>query len=257
MALTQTRTIDPYASYNSNIANRLTRIITDGVDCILYPSLIEVEIVTTTTINVTAGRCVKDDVVIETGAYAIDMTAITDYISGAIWDETGYYYVVLDYQYQKVQPANTASIFIIKPSEIATLYDSDDHLLIACLEVSGSYQVDAVWTYDPSDLSVARVLKGIDPNLGLISILEKSSAYTADPSDGIILVTLNTTITLPAITVSTKEIRIIKGDSSATTTTVDCSGADTIEGDASIDMTGQWNEITVIPNSINNVWVEV
>ena len=32
----QVRSVDPYASYNSDVVNRLTRIISNGNDCILH-----------------------------------------------------------------------------------------------------------------------------------------------------------------------------------------------------------------------------
>jgi len=264
----QQRTIDPFSSYNSDIANRLTHIVTDNVDCILYPSLITATIngLDDTIADISVGRCVKDDVVIQLlAASTLDFGTAANYVSGGIWDEVGYYYIVLSYEYAKTDPPNEASILIIKPDqrtgELDEQYDTDEHLFLACAEVSdsGGYQIDAIYGYDPDDTNIRRVLKGIDPNLGLVNIVETAIDYDADPDDGTILVTGNTTITLPLIAVSDKEIRIIKGDVAPTVTTVErkTASSDLIETVTSIQMTAIWNEITVLPNNINDVWVEV
>lgn len=264
---TQTRTIDPYASYNSDIANRLTRIITDGDDCLIYPSPIEVTAATDTTVLVNAGKCVKDDVVIEIGNITIDLEDSDFYYddTDGVWDTTGYYYVVLDYQYQKSQTANTSSILVISPSqkygESGVKYDTSRHLFLACLDVGvdgASYKIDNILENDPDyPTDVYRLIRGMNPNLLNINFIYKSSAYSIKTTDSNIVVTGNTTLTLPLITNTTTKKRIIKGDSSTTTAPIICSGVDTIEGNASISLIGLWNEVTLIPDAINNVWIEV
>jgi len=266
---TQVRAIDPYASYNSNIANRLTRVVTNGEDCLIYPNPIDVEPLSSTTVTVTGGKCVKDDVLIETQDLAIDFTDSTSYISvtGTPFQETGYYYVVLLYTYAKVQPPNEASIGLIHPSQRGTIYNPSNQIFLKCAEVSspgvGIYQIDALHNFDPSNPSVGRNIKGAAPTLGTSGppavFLDKATSYYADINDNTIAVTGNSTIYLPDISTLTqyKELRIVKIDASPTITIVSAQGTNTIEGLASIQLTQQWNEVTLIPKPTQNVWVEV
>ncbi len=261
---TQVRAIDPYASYNSDVANRLTRIVTDGTDCLLYPTPIDVVTIDSENITITGGKCVKDDVLIETQSISLDFSDSTSYISisGSWWNETGYYYVVLAYTYAKTQPPNEASIGLIHPSQRGTIYNPSDHLFLKCAEISspspGIYQIDALYDYDPSDPSIGRSISGADPNGGAtVNVVEKSTNYTADPSDNTIAVSGNTTILLPYSTVSNKELRIVKSDVSPTVTRIECQGAETIEGSSYIELTEKWNEVTLIPKGTDSVWIEV
>lgn len=158
----QVRSVDPYASYNSDVVNKLTRIISDGENILLAPSPIEVSFVNTTKVRADAGKAIMQDVLIEIQNHDIDLTDVDFYVdsSGGVWNETGYYLVVLHYEYQKTSPAPEASIKIILPSQKATLYNPAKHLFLKCLEVTGSYQVDSLLDYDPDDPSVARDVVG-------------------------------------------------------------------------------------------------
>lgn len=250
---TQVRSIDPYASYNSDIANRLTRIVTDGEDCLLSPSPIEVEAIDSTSVVVTSGKAVKDDVLIEIQSLNVDLTDGDFFVDSTAWNEIGYYYVVLTYTYSKVQPPPTASIGVIRPSKRATLYNPNTMLFLACLDVSGYYQVDNILNYDPDNPSIGRKIVGgvVGGQATLIT-----GDYTASPNDALLAVSGNTTITLPPSSVSETEIRIIKIDSSATVTTVAAHSGDKIDDETSIQMTEQWNEVTLWPDGITT-WVEV
>jgi len=266
---TQVRAIDPYASYNSNIANRLTRIVTNGEDCLIYPNPIDVESLSSTTVTVTGGKCVKDDVLIETQDYVVDFTDSTSYISvsGTPFEESGYYYIVLIYSYAKVQPPNEASIALIHPSQRGSLYNASGQIFLKCAEISesspGVFQIDALHDYDPSNPSIGRNVRGADPSLNVggpnVAYVEQNSNYTADINDNTIVVTGNSTIFLPSITSITKpkELRIIKADVSPTIVTIVADTPDLIEKVTSIQLTEQWNEVTLIPKPTELVWVEV
>lgn len=252
---TQVRAVDPYASYNSDIVNRHVRIITDGLDCLLQPSPIEVEMIDSTSIVVTSGKCVKDDVLIETQSINVDLTDGDFYIDSTAWTEVGYHYVVLQYTYAKIKPPPTASIKIIHPSKRATLYDSST-LFLACLDISapgGVHQVDGILDYDPENVDVKRNVTG---GTGIVSIVSISSNYIATPDDNTIKVTGNSNITLPPSVSSSKELRIIKADPSPNITTVTAHLGDLIENVMSIQLEEQWNEVTMIPDKITT-WVEV
>ncbi len=251
----QTRSIDAYSSYNSDVVNKLTRIISNGQDCILEINPVNVEYVSSSSVKTTIGKCIKDDVLVELSSeLTIDLTDGDFFVDSTAWNEVGFYYVVLEYEYIKTRPAPIASIQVIRHSERATLYDTDKHLFLACLEIGGAYQVDNIFGYDPDDPSIRRAIAGgVTP----INFIDAVTDYYATPEDATIRVSGDTTIYLPLASLCSKEIRVIKKDSYLTTTTVEATGSDLIETQTSIDMTRQWNEITVLPDPDNNVWIEV
>jgi hypothetical protein len=252
---TQIRSIDSFASYNSNIANRLTRIITDGLDCLLQPSPIEVEEIDSTSVIVTSGKCVKDDVLIEIQSLNIDLDDSDFFIDSTAWVEVGYYYVVMQYTYAKIKPPPVASIKIIHPSLRATHYTSDV-LFLACLDISapgGIHRVDQILDYDPENPNNKRNVMG---GAGLVSFINVDVDYIANSGDNTIKVTGNSNITLPPSLNSSQELRIIKVDSAPNIVTVTAHLGDLIEDVTSIELLEQWNEITLIPDRITT-WVEV
>ena len=117
----QIRSVDPYSSYNSDVVNKLTRIISDGENILLSPSPIDVSLINTTTVKALEGKAIVQDVLIEIQDINVDLADADFYIdsSGGIWNETGYYLVVLHYEYQKTSPPPEASIktFIFKMFE--------------------------------------------------------------------------------------------------------------------------------------------
>lgn len=91
-------------------------------------------------------------------------------------------------------------------------------------------------------------------NAGVSGIVSKSSAYTATTADRVILVTGNTTITLPtAVGFSgwVREFTIKKTDSNVTTATVATTSAQTIDGAASVTLNAQNEAITVQSDGSN------
>lgn len=140
----QTRTVDPYASYDSNIVNQLTRIITRETDCIdsihsidITPDLVE----QLHHFYISPGQCYKDDVIIQiTSTFRVDMTDPDFYIPtfpGDInpFNEEGYYHILLSYDYVKAKPAPQAKIYIIKPSQ-RLLYNPDNYILLKIIQVA-------------------------------------------------------------------------------------------------------------------------
>jgi len=159
----QERIVDPYASYHSNVVNRLTRMITTGLNCLFGTHSIEVTQLSTTEVECSEGQCFKDDVLIQTTAtLTVDFEDEDFYVdpSGGWWNEIGYYYVVLDYVYTKSRPAPEATIKIILPSQTATLFNSDRYLFLKAVEVSWSgsaFEIDDVWDFDPATPTNRRV----------------------------------------------------------------------------------------------------
>jgi hypothetical protein len=159
----QTRTIDPYSSYNSNVVNALTRILTQGEDCLHSAHAIDVIVDPVSPLDsviVSTGQCYKDDVILElTSDYNVDLTDGDYYPNVAPWNEAGYYYLVLNYTYIKAKPAPQASIKILKPSQ-RTSFSSGAYLLLKVLDVSfngATFQLDDVLDYDPENPTVKRI----------------------------------------------------------------------------------------------------
>jgi len=255
----QERSVDPYASYNSDIVNKLTRIITDGADCLIHPDPIDVIPNDSTSVIVTEGNGIKDDVLIQVDDLQVNCDDADFFIdSTSAWDSTGYYYVVLNYTYAKTRPAPYATIGLIKPAQRLTSYDSR-HLFLACLDVGpdgvGGYQVDAILDYDPDYPQNRRLIRGSDPTGATVSFVVVSTDYNADADDRNIKVSGNTKITLPDAN-ATKELRIIKTDAAPNVVTVEAQPGEYIDKVTSIQMTGQWNEVTLLPDGIGT-WIEI
>lgn len=159
----QQRTIDPYSSFNSNVVNELTRMITRGENCLHNIHTIDVIIDSTSpldTLIVSSGQCYKDDVIIElTDSYSVDMHDSDFYLDTNHFDETGYYYIVLKYSYVKSKPAPQASIRILKPSQ-RSLFAGGAYLLLKVVEVifnGSSFEIATLYNYDPENIDVKRV----------------------------------------------------------------------------------------------------
>lgn len=121
MALTaplQQRSIDPYSNRRfSSILNRLTRIVTNGQDMILFPNQsFTLTFVNYKTVIVGAGICVKDDVIIHTTeSFTIDFSNNDYYVdTSGTMSQGGYYYIVLSYNYSRSLPAPAAYIKVIR-----------------------------------------------------------------------------------------------------------------------------------------------
>lgn len=165
---TQIRTVDPFAEYNSNVANRLTRMVSGNANVLMSVNSLSLSLDTTspTTVAVVrTGSVFKDDVLIQvTANHQVDFTDLDNYISpGAGFDEIGYYYVVLEYTYVKSRPAPEANIKILKPSQRATGYPSDSLVFLGAVKVinigitQGIDVSDPFHNADPEDLDNRRI----------------------------------------------------------------------------------------------------
>jgi hypothetical protein len=161
----QLRTVDPYSEYNSNVVNRLTRIVTSGRNCLRNLPALQVTRVDESTVQISTGMCFKDDVVIEIeNVFDVDLTDLDFYIEGGpAFDETGYYFVLLNYIYEKAKPAPRAAVSILKPSQLSA-YDTS-YLFLACLDVETNPSpppgqrikpVSGVLSYYPTDPTIHR-----------------------------------------------------------------------------------------------------
>ncbi len=159
---TQTRTIDPFSSYNSNIVNQLTRMITRNEDCISgSTSSLDVIIDSTNSdsgLILLTGIAYKDDVIIEvTQNLAFDMGDVDFYVGSDHFNETGYYYIALKYTYIKSKPAPEAEITILRPSERSLL--TTGYLFLKAIYVDfigGQFVIDSTYNYDPENPTVKR-----------------------------------------------------------------------------------------------------
>ena len=157
---TQTRAVDPFASYNSDVVNRLTRMVTRGEDLLFSPGGMDVIADSTSPndyVNVTIGSCFKDDIWIEiTEEHQVDFNDALHYFGGSIIKEPGYYYIVLEYEFVKSRPAPQASIKIIPPSLVPGGYGANHVFLKAVSATTGPWAIGTLYDYDPGDTSVYR-----------------------------------------------------------------------------------------------------
>ena len=157
---TQTRAVDPFASYNSDVVNKLTRMITNGEDLLFSPGGMDV-IADSTSPNdyviVTPGSCFKDDTWVQiTQQHWVDFNNALHYFGGSIIKEPGYYYIVLEYELVKSRPAPQASIKIIPPSLLPGAYGANHVFLKAVAATTGPWTIGTLYDYDPDNTSIYR-----------------------------------------------------------------------------------------------------
>lgn len=190
----QVRSVDPFSSYHSNIVNRLTRTITRGENVILGRSSLEISFDSTAVevITVAPGYIIKDDVLIYADSYFdVDMTKSEFYRIGTTpWNETGIYYITIEYAYQKTKPPPQAKIRILKPSEQSKIQESY-FFFIGSVDVrdagGGSLYIDSVYEYDPDSPSISRNYPRADTR-----IVSQLPTFNRDDHEGAIVYDLET-----------------------------------------------------------------
>ena len=164
---TQERTVDPFSSYGSDIVNQLTRMVTrdsSGAGWLNGPNDLDV-IADGTSVNTAllqTGVIFKDDMqIFITSEFTVNFLDSTQYFSsGGTLNETGYYYVTIEYAFVKSRPAPQAAIKIIRPSERVTTFPNSNLTFLKAVEVdtvASSNEIVDFFDYDPDNTSVARV----------------------------------------------------------------------------------------------------
>ena len=151
----QERVVDPFASYSSNVVNRLTELITHNEVGMLTVSSMEVVQDSTspnTTVVVQPGYAIKDDVLIKiTADHSVDFTVRENWESDpgiSIPSQTCY--VVLKYTYAKQRPAPQAEIKILQSTERNYVQGAGSaYLLLKVVDItSGPLTITALYDYD-------------------------------------------------------------------------------------------------------------
>ena len=158
-----TTTVSPYSEYNSNIVNRLTRMVTLGTNCIKGTHSCEVNIDTTaptTCLVVSTGTFFKDDCVHSIDSnFTVDMSEEDFYVdsSAGYWNEAGYYLILADYTYVKSKPAPRVSIKILKPTQHALLTSGYLFLKAVLVSFNGvSFEITSVHDFLPTNPLIRR-----------------------------------------------------------------------------------------------------
>jgi hypothetical protein len=165
----QERAVDPFASYNSNVVNRLTNMMTRGNRGVVTVYDLQVTIDSTSptdTVVISGGYCFKDDVLIQ----VLEDTRMQILGSGAennyahnfnpASQADGYYYIVLYYNFQKSRPAPQATLYAVESTNTGAIYpdNTGDYVLLKVVEVlndaivpqdPGTPENDQLLDYDP------------------------------------------------------------------------------------------------------------
>lgn len=161
---TQVRAVDPFASYNSDTVNKLTRIINLGEDCLENARACDVVLDSTSTSKVVVkpGVVYKDDVWIDiTTQHTVDFDDYGNqyYSFNPMKLINGYYYIVLSYTYQRQRPAPEAEILIVMPGDIHLYTHGGDWLLLKVVNVTvGPIVVNSILSYDPITPTNRRII---------------------------------------------------------------------------------------------------
>jgi len=171
----QERFVDPYASYNSNVVNTLTEVVTNGRNGVVTPNSCQVEQTDSTSLIVLTGNVIKDDVLIKvTANHTININDLDQYIQTGPFPAPGYNYIVLDYTYVKSKPPPVATIKILRPGERNILAYVSSYLLLKIVEIthtSGVNTITKLLDFDPENNAMQReTLWAYASTQGLINI---------------------------------------------------------------------------------------
>ena len=165
----QVRTVDPFASFNSDTVNKLTKMVTfdeEGLARINDLRVTNANDARSTAVFVSTGFLYKDNVLFDiTSQTKVDFNTADHYYDwdspGLGFNENGYYYIVLNYNYVKSRPAPEATYQIIKPSQRGSYSYGGSWVFLACVLISGvggsGAQIDAIYDYDPTNADNKRV----------------------------------------------------------------------------------------------------
>ena len=158
----QIRTVDPFESYNSNVVNRLTRMVTHGENCLF--SITDIDVTTDSTssdrLDIMSGQAFKDDVIVEFDTdTTIDLNSQDYYLTTNGVVGSGYHYICMEYTYFKSKPAPNARIRILRPdfsgSDERDLYSQDSkYLFLKCVDITfnaGLITINDLYNYDPEN----------------------------------------------------------------------------------------------------------
>lgn len=164
----QERSVDPYSDNRySSVINRLTRMITNGRNTILFQD--ESFIMTRdsdTQVTVYPGICIKDDLLIHINSnYLLDLSDDLYYedLTPGGMSSAGYYYLVLRYNSQRSYPSPAAYLKVIRDKTIFITYPTNYLFLGTAKVISdgmGGFILesnpDCIRYTDPDDPSVVR-----------------------------------------------------------------------------------------------------
>ncbi|MHA1817188.1 MAG: hypothetical protein ACTSX1_14395 [Candidatus Heimdallarchaeaceae archaeon] len=160
----QARAVDPFATYNSDTVNTLTRMLTYGENGIATPLSCDVALDSTSNTQVVLqpGFVYQDDVWINIDAqHVVDFTDLDQYYdSGAGFDEAGWYYVVLEYTYAKSRPAPDAKAIIVKPLQRPAYTPGGSWLFLKAVKVEWTgfeFVIVGVSNFDPQNTDNKRL----------------------------------------------------------------------------------------------------
>jgi len=157
----QTRTVDPFASYDSDTVNKHTKMVTfDEEGMARINDLRVTEALDSTSVIVSTGFVYKDQVLIHmTGQGIVDFNNpdhYYDYDDPVASPQDGLNYIILNYVYVKSRPAPQASYQIVKQSQRGTYSPGGSWIFLACVDISfaGGVSppiVNAIYDFDPED----------------------------------------------------------------------------------------------------------
>ena len=173
-------TVNPYAEYNSNVVNKLTRMISHNQNSLNSGDPIKVIRTSPVTITIKKGSCFKDDVLISINEdQEIDLRNPNFYEQGIPFDESGKYYVCIKYSYVKRMPPPEANIIILKPSQ-RQFFNENDYLLLKIINVEYEEIIPVTYTFSEEFEKLGRS-EGWTENAGL-GIVDWD--YTVNPLYG-------------------------------------------------------------------------
>jgi len=150
--------------------NKFTRLLSNGENIILFEDQsFQISRESNTTVSISPGICLKSDQLIQIteSNFTLDFEDWEDYVDteevGNPLNSEGYYYVILEYTYQRSRPAPKAAYKIIR--DISSYYTPylENYIFLGTVKIinsSGNYIIenssDSILPYDPIDLTIVR-----------------------------------------------------------------------------------------------------
>ncbi len=187
----QIRAVDPFASYNSNVVSRLTRVLTRNINCIHQQTDFDVTLNTTfptTQLDIAPGILFISDILIEvTAPFTVDFMDADFYEPSTIpMDSTGEYLLTIKYEYAISQPPPDGKVVILKPDQYALFQASGSpYLLYKVVNVInnlGTYEIDSLTDQHSSISTIKRVYSELEERLISVEASLATGTISAIPN---------------------------------------------------------------------------
>jgi len=169
-------------------------------------------------------------------------------------DLPGYYYLVLEYTYNKIRPAPEASLKLLTPAQRYTDYDTNSHVLLKVIQSDSNLSIGNMFDYDPDILSNKVAISNTTEDL-VINNNDSTSEYHVSVFDRVVFSNMSQVVLHPASIKSVHTIVNNRNDGIVEVYAEKYSD-DTIDSSKYITLVNKYDSITIASDGVS-IWIEI